>query len=99
MSAKHTPGPWRVMNHPRVMHVDSDVSVGSGANGMASVAWITGGKPRTNEDARLLAAAPDLLAALERLLYRPEAHGQICKTDPCPECEARAAIRKARGDE
>lgn len=57
-----------MVNHPRVAHVDSQRSVGFGANGMASIAWLTGGALNQEANARLIAAAPDLLDALEAVL-------------------------------
>jgi len=49
-------------------------------------------------NARLIAAAPDLLAALKRLLpmmyQAPVGHQPDCR---CVTCEARAAIAKAEG--
>ena len=107
MSA-HTPGPWKVINHPRVAHVDSMRSVGHGANGMASIVWLTGGALAQEANARLIAAAPDLLAALEELKYRDLEDGPCwCRSifdlaarggQHLGYCEtARAAFAKARG--
>ncbi len=92
MSA-HTPGPWKVVNHPMVALVSSQRSVGVGGNGMSSVAWLTGGALNQEANARLIAAAPDLLAALE------EAHKHLVLLygDAEPVGTLGAAIAKARG--
>ena len=100
MSA-HTPGPWKVVRHPRIAHVDSETSVGSGANGMASVAWLTGGRVGQEANARLIAAAPDLLAALEALvLAAPDSDAwSVAATRELRAARdlAEEAIAKARG--
>ena len=99
MSA-HTPGPWKVVNHPKVAHVDSQRSVGAGGNGMASVAWLTGGALHQEANARLIAAAPELLEALERLASAWRRMGPRTATidgKPTAVEQADAAIAKARG--
>lgn len=50
-----------------VARVSSQRSVGVGGNGMSSVAWLTSGALNQEANARLIAAAPDMLAALERV--------------------------------
>ncbi len=102
----HTPGPWRAefRNHDARIIAEAEHEV-AGVWTLRS----TSGERDQNRDvmvanARLIAAAPELLDALEKLLWRldnpplrEEAHGEICETDPCERCEARAAIKKARG--
>lgn len=88
----HTPGPWHVEHH---IHVKAEngwrvatVNVPSGSVGSWGIA------PQDN--ARLIAAAPELKAAGEALLAEAERHifGDECKA----EREAmRAAIAKATG--
>jgi len=59
MMATHTPGPWRWKSSFR-LHGQEDVEVldiGLGYDGL----W--DGEPPSEPDARLIAAAPDLLAA------------------------------------
>jgi len=85
MTSQHTPGPWRIG--------DAGFTVFGPPKPGALPETIAPVKNRAN--ARLIAAAPDLLAALEALLDR----------DPAPPLEkigavyvnARAAIAKARG--
>jgi Iap family predicted aminopeptidase len=80
MAGKHTPGPWTAEHAtatrwPRVKAGDRVI-----ANGVAGFA-----------NARLMAAAPDLLDALREML-----DAQVC--GPCALCDkARAAIAKAEG--
>ncbi len=87
MTTKHTPGPWEVfdticigvMSTPR----ECDVAHCSGHDS---------GRSRDEElaNARLIAAAPDLLTALERILsYDDQVEGAEA---------ARAAIAKAKGE-
>jgi hypothetical protein len=81
-----------------VAHVSSQRSVGVGGNGMSSVAWLTGGALNQEANARLIAAAPDMLAALERIAD-PSNYGSDGGWDAAsyPDEIARAAIAKARG--
>lgn len=87
---KHTPGPWRT-NGPRVYRDDLD-----GATLICEALPLdydaSGAERRAN--ARLIAAAPELLAAAHRCIAALEANG-------APNCEAvkelRAAISKTEG--
>jgi hypothetical protein len=88
MNAKHTPGPWTHGVH------DETLIVGGGR----VVAEVWGYAPTDHErmevDARLIAAAPEMLEALQRAL--PEiavAFGP--ESEVVAEC--RAAIAKAEG--
>jgi hypothetical protein len=63
MNTKHTPGPWHTYEHPKTFSVydKNGGLVSTGAQfGVAS-------KDRRKADSRLIAAAPDLLAALKAL--------------------------------
>ena len=80
----HTPGPWTPMGLD-----DGTWIIGRGPNFVPPFAWAT-----EEADARLIAAAPDLLAALERIAtegHEPERLGFQAKAI------ARAAIAKAKG--
>jgi hypothetical protein len=57
MSTQHTPGPWRVHREGRKIGVLTDSNV-------IHISTIHTGPIREEADARLMAAAPDLLAAL-----------------------------------
>lgn len=94
---KHTPGPWIVSGrHNRwgdnlVVPAGSDVS----ADGYLACVRVTG-DGHGPADARLIAAAPELLAALEEILEFylascPGVSGQ-------PIDDARAAIARAKGE-
>jgi hypothetical protein len=75
--SKHTPGPWRIGA------LESGQAAVDGASGAEVTGWVS------IPDAHLIAAAPDMLAALELLLPYLE----DCRMDS----EARAAIAKAKG--
>jgi len=87
-TAKATPGPWRAHQH---------------AKGFWRIRGASGpyfAEVDTEPDARLIAAAPDLLEALEGI-----ALGGCCQTPGCspddPKCDvmaARAAIAQAKGE-
>jgi hypothetical protein len=87
MKAEITPGPWAVNR------INGKLIIGGRAFGIAnvlSVAEVTKLKPHSEANARLIAAAPELLAACESLLpflqHRPNALATV-----------RAAIAKAKG--
>ena len=84
MTAAHTPGPWFARKDPNALDND-DWCVGTGPENIDKVAVCSAW------DAHLIAAAPDLLAALKELRnwYR-ERIG-------LPALEANAAISKATG--
>lgn len=90
---KHTPGPWEAslnVCETRWLIYTQEQSLRHRGY-LASTA-------ETNEDseanAKLMAAAPDLLDALKELVTVAESHISC----PCPEIdEARAAIAKAEG--
>ena len=91
----HTPGPWLV---------DEDCAWWIGAAGHR-VAEAFGGA-ECNANAKLIAAAPDLLAALQHFAAQSvsddaQCHVGICTPAECGRCgailQARAAIAKAEG--
>jgi hypothetical protein len=88
----HTPGPW---------HINGDCWVGfdrnnaeAGGYQFCAVAHVTNRVGCLDANARLIAAAPDLLAACERAVSALAANG-------APNCEAAkecgAAIARAKG--
>lgn len=84
----HTPGPWYVISEQGLIQADSGVYVVSRTE---RTIGMKAGEQEANN--RLIAAAPELLAALETLLTAVEVDkvpGIGLATD-----KARAAIRKA----
>ena len=72
MTQKHTPGPWRVIVHDRANKPDhfgrttkTRVTFINGADGLGSIAKLYIGH---DQDAHLIAAAPELLAALKAIV-------------------------------
>lgn len=108
MSAKHTPGPWvfkREVHKGDVDHIATvawvaDIRVGRDCGAAYLCNYESHG---TNEvDARLIAAAPELLEALEDAVGELEALAKARDSDyarPDPDCitRLRAAISKATG--
>ena len=97
MSAKHTPGPWRadIGRHGEAHHVCVRGEV---------VASVKEGTLEALADAHLIAAAPDLLAALENLIgeqghYFYCTHWHAGAEGKCSKrcIEIREAIAKATG--
>lgn len=100
MTDKHTPGPWRthvVRFSHRTMR-----TIKAGADWIAHLDTVSadGDDPRDVANARLIEAAPDMLAALERAADELDSimdwHGI---GHPAVLRDARAAIAKARGDQ
>ena len=98
--SKHTPGPWTVDwsdDGPLIYTGDLLIASVSGSTEHVEVQGLDG--ETTEANAWLIAAAPDLLAALERILARVETlnlfaeHGEDAKVVE----QARAAIAKAQG--
>lgn len=82
--SEHTPGPWRLSTVGAVPH--AEITSDSG-----SIALVALGRKESQENARLIAAAPDLLAACELALYAFETRAVIDWG------ELERAIAKARG--
>ena len=84
--SKHTPGPWN--------QIRDTISIASARGLVATAVKKHNGILISNDEmsanARLIAAAPELLAALEQFLSAPYAPMSIDM--------ARAAIAKARGE-
>jgi len=105
MSAQHTPGPWKAVADPfHFATLSTVVGGGHAEKGLqrAMIVQVGGyaGWQEQEANARLIAAAPDLLAALEalvegvdRLLGKPEPY----ECDDGALAAARAAILKATG--
>lgn len=87
MSTKHTPGPWSVKETPESSHQDWIVTDDKGRR---ICALYTGGG---SADANLIAAAPDLLAALIAVT----ANGKDSAPGLGAYLKAQAAIAKATG--
>jgi hypothetical protein len=95
MSAQHTPGPWQV--RPSTNEI---TNADHGSLPFAIVAGYTliGATYENGKDARLIAAAPDLLKALRRFASK---HRHTYGLDGAWDEEitmAEAAIAKATGD-
>lgn len=91
--SKHTPGPWRVIED----RVPGALEIYAEEKAIAEL-WRRSSTQEEMANARLIAAAPKLLKALEKMLRcfsdYDGTHGDLenSATD-----EARAAIAKARG--
>ena len=89
---KHTPGPWKVVDHLNVV-TDDDTE--------ALIARVDDGDVSEHQaegDAKLIAAAPDLLRACEAALNDWREHlGNMARHEPDYLELCRAALKKARG--
>lgn len=103
-SGTFTPGPWFVSDDPRP-NMEWNRHIATDPDGENRICFMAnGGTERDDEfegNARLIAAAPDLYAALESLLRRcetgfvgwPATLGEVESRDM-----ARVALAKARGE-
>ena len=89
--SKHTPGPWRYMAGTH-SHYDSEGKAIARVYGPRGIDC-----SRRDANARLIAAAPDLLEALKGMLSRTDGQAIYNFMEPQREA-ARAAIAKATGE-
>lgn len=88
--AKHRPGPWQACNY------DGRCRVILGDD--MRIAVVLGDHDESAANARLIAAAPDLLEALERCLnFIENTESEMGDTLECGD-KARAAIARAKGE-
>ena len=90
-AAKHTPGPWTVREPNGAGHGVSIPEIGAW---FGTMAWA----PETMANARLCAAAPDLLEALAKLTNHCRRMGFDTREEEPLLDTAYAAIAKARGE-
>ena len=100
MSAQHTPGPWTVQTLWHSFRVvDSRAMTFSNSRLCDVQHWSTSNRGPSREEAeanaRLIAAAPDLLDALKDL---ERVSGSAMLIDDPARANARAAIAKALGE-
>ena len=100
-NAKHTPGPWEAVIQPGCHAVIASLS--GGPKAVAIIGNNTpddGNEPMRFANARLIAGAPDLLAALQRIvavLDKQVASPHLAER-ASPLAQAKAAIAKATGE-
>lgn len=98
-NAVHTPGPWVV--HPTALH-PAVRSVGQAEIAPRRICTVgsMNGSPVDERNARLIAAAPELLEALQGLVavLDRQLHSPHAAPRASPLGRARAAIQKATGD-
>ena len=87
---KHTPGPWRVGTLSGEVMTARGVAVASPPDGIEDGQWTA--------DAKLIAAAPELLAALQAMVefYAPDCDGDCHVVEHGPAGAARRVIAKAK---
>jgi len=95
-NAKHTPGPWAFCNETLCQAHGNYKHLGKYTEA-------PGLKGEAEANKSLIAATPDLLAALERILYAHDNLGNGAAMGEAILCEqyahmARAAIAKAKGE-
>ena len=90
MNAQHTPGPWTHEGQGDITGIENDP--GHGCVGKVDVAcvYLRTVPGRNESNARLIAAAPEMIRALRAIVEESNDPGAV-------DC-ARAAIAKAEGD-
>lgn len=103
MNAKHTPAPWHVCtgNHETFGNV---LNIAAQEGDVPAICVISNVEDATEEDranARLIAAAPDLLEALKAMLDAEPGYGWggSSEAEIAAQELARAAIAKATGEQ
>jgi hypothetical protein len=99
-TAKHTPGPWKLRGHrdDQSGRTISTISTAGGAELLTFPQHVCGRTfPELYANARLIAAAPELLEALERLAEYWQNGSPVCAGSEVAK-DAIAAIAKARGE-
>jgi hypothetical protein len=101
MAGNHTPGPWVVWSPNEF----GNPSIGRESGPSLAIVFRSNHEAELEANARLIAAAPDLLAALEHAEYALTRWAMYGHSDRPPEQyradewarDARAAIAKAKG--
>ena len=88
--SKHTPGPWETRRSPAW---SKDVDIGK-IGVFQNLAFVSS---LNEDDARLIAAAPELLEALRGELSAERSDCNDRKCGACSRCRSYAAIAKAEG--
>lgn len=96
--SKHTPGPWKVEVLGHTLRVVDSYGWEEHSNDLAVIGDCS--NPTLQANTRLIAAAPDLLEALEMALNAIESSGIESKRgDATVACRmSRTAIAKAKGE-
>ena len=96
---KWTPGPWAVERNKRTWGWVDVVGPSLGVGGPTQATDLTlADEVKRIAEAHLIAAAPDLYAALEKALnFITNTESEMGETLPCGDA-ARAALAKARGE-
>lgn len=98
---KHTPGPWHWVPSPHATHPDMGAFFSDGGQrvcwfGDAEQYYPSQGEPPSDADARLIAAAPDLLDALREA--RDALHQHYVDWDGEPEDAVPLQLARAKCD-
>lgn len=98
METKHTPGPWTHVSEPRPNGGPHWETIEADGNILAEAYGYEGSPDEQHANARLIAEAPELLAALKAAEEYMGAGVTPC-SQPYPLERVRAAIAKAEGSE
>lgn len=92
MDEKFTPGPWRRWGLPFIDSIEVRTECLD-----TTVAILDGSCWNANANSRLITAAPDMYAALNRMCRNAIELGH-CVVADCHDCPTMAVLKKARGE-
>ena len=96
-NTKHTPGPWFTCEQVKQPHPHALVGIGNGSTHVAYVSVTPANAFEADANARLIAAAPDLLDACESVIDWWEEHENDGQVIPGHIQACMAAVKKAIG--
>ena len=96
---KHTQGPWTAVVHVEPLYTKAEIYGSRGFDSIAEIWASFGTDDEKRANARLIAAAPDLLAVAKALKEFDDGNNRLNLTGKLAESVglARAAIAKAEG--
>lgn len=98
--SKHAPGPWHVIEYANGRAFGVGVQVQTKGNMLVThnICRLSDmATPQAEANAHLIAAAPQMLEALQMACDR-FANMAICEEEDCEDCFIKAAIRAAKGE-
>jgi hypothetical protein len=95
---EHTPGPWKALTRDPLFTKRNRFDILLTADeDMSSQSWASVMGPNSEADARLIAAAPELLAALKRTLSMAIGHAADARGVSPAECGNFQWVKDAQG--
>ena len=97
---KHTPGPWKAVQHPREHKWAWTIEGADGVGQIIARIGLVNDAQAVAANAYLIAAAPAMYEALKGMVTMYDSLNKSNKHDgacPCYHCQARATLAQAEG--